>query len=101
MDFINTNYSFLPLDLLEHYDCASKLHIKKADTIKKYGCHNKRYFAAQIVAYCFFLILKDIIENNITFMLPVTTMSAMLHMKVIKGDNFKQARQNGAFKDID
>ena len=39
------------------------------------------------------------INNNINFELP--TPSGQLHLVPIQGEDFKKARQNGAFKDVD
>jgi len=44
-------------------------------------------------------ILNDIIDNNVIFQLPVNT-EAYIEMTSITGDDFKKARQNGAFEDI-
>lgn len=68
--------------------------------IKKNYNIDKHKYAASIWTYCFKLVLEDIVENSITFMLP-TKQEAVLEMHRICGDDFIKARQNGAFQDID
>lgn len=47
-------------------------------------------------------VLDDIIDNNATFQLPSMGCSkGEIHMKEIQGEDFKTARKNGKFKDID
>lgn len=60
---------------------------------------NKDRYAASVWAYCFKLILEDIIENSITFMLPVKQ-EAVLEMKRFADEEFVNARKNGAFKEV-
>lgn len=48
------------------------------------------------------LVLNDIIENNITFWLPLTgNRRCNIHMKRVCGDEFKNLRRGGKWKDID
>lgn len=48
------------------------------------------------------LILNDIIENNVTFWLPLTgSKRCNIHMKKVHGDEFKNLRRSGKWKDID
>ncbi len=60
---------------------------------------SKREFAARIFKDSVKLIINDIINNNINFELP--TPSGQLHLVPIQGEDFKKARQNGAFRDVD
>jgi hypothetical protein len=46
------------------------------------------------------LVIKDIIENKVTFKGPPGT-RAWIEMIPITGEAFAKARQNGAFSDID
>ena len=61
---------------------------------------HKQRIAAKVFTYFVYLILQDIIDNNVTFKLP-TRHEAYLEMRKISGDDFVQAKKNGAFKDID
>lgn len=48
------------------------------------------------------LVLNDIVENNITFWLPLTgNRKCNIHMKRVYGDEFKNLRKSGKWKDID
>ena len=48
------------------------------------------------------LVIKDIIENNTTFKLPLSgTRSAEIHMLKIDGDSFKNLRKGGKWREID
>lgn len=48
------------------------------------------------------LVLDDIIENNITFWLPLTgSRKCNIHMKRVHGDEFKNLRRGGKWKDVD
>lgn len=96
-----TEYSFYAGDLFETFN-KKQLKIKRDVVQKKYGVNKKQTFCASVLVYCFYLILLDIIENNITFVLPLFgNKYAYIGMKPIVGENFKQARQYGAFEDID
>jgi hypothetical protein len=55
---------------------------------------------ARVFKYFFYLVIKDIIENKITFKFPPGT-RAWLEMVPITGEAFAEARQNGAFADVD
>lgn len=48
------------------------------------------------------IILNDIIDNNVTFILPINgKVKANIHMNRIEGDNFKKQFQFGRWRDID
>ena len=48
------------------------------------------------------LVIEDIIENNITFWLPLTgDKKCNMHMKRVSGQEFKNLRKGGKWKDID
>ena len=45
------------------------------------------------------LIFKDIIDNNVTFLLPTTRSN--IHIHRVTGDDFVYGRQHGKWQDID
>ena len=48
------------------------------------------------------LIIEDIIENNVHFLLPTLGSSeAYLYMKKTSGNSFKRAVKNGKWRDVD
>jgi hypothetical protein len=61
---------------------------------------NKKKVAAKVFLYSAWLIINDIIDNNVTFQLP-TQKPSYLEMGVVSGDEFVRARQAGAFEEID
>lgn len=97
----HTEYCFYASDLFETFN-KKQLKIRKDVVEKKYGVNKKQAFCASVLIYCFYLILLDIIENNVTFVLPLFNgKRASIYARPIVGDDFKQARQRGAFADID
>lgn len=55
-----------------------------------------------VFKYCVYLVVKDIVENNVTFHLPnYTTNGAEIHMEAISGEDFIKVRKAGKFKEID
>lgn len=73
------------------------------DTVKKiYSDGDKRSLSASIFTKGMQLIVEDIIENNIYFLLPTLSKNeAYLYMKKIQGKDFKEAFKNGKWKDVD
>lgn len=77
-----------------------KLHYIKDLKYEMFKENSKKKVAAKIFLYFFYLVLKDIINNNTTFMFP-TAFETCLEMGVVEGEDFKRARRNGAFQEID
>lgn len=59
-----------------------------------------RELMGRILRYLIYLIIIDVIENNVTFKFPEKCYS-WIEMTPIHGDDFTNARQNGAFRDVD
>lgn len=97
-----TDFCFTSQDI---FDSAykSKLgvnmkHVKayKQDTIKE--------LCSQVFTYFFYLVILDIIENNVTFVLPLNkhgNRTANISVKCIDGDKFQKLYSLGSFKGID
>lgn len=97
----HTGYCFCAYDLYETFN-KKQLKIRRDIVQKKYGVNKKQRLCASVLIYCFYLIILDIIENNITFVLPLfNNRDASIYARPIVGDDFKKARQRGAFADID
>lgn len=47
------------------------------------------------------MIILDIINNNITFVLPTVHKEAMIHVKQFTGETFRHMYNMGKFNDID
>lgn len=73
------------------------------DTVKKiYSDGDKRSLSASIFTKGMQLIVEDIIENNVHFLLPTLGSSeAYMYMKKTQGKDFKNAFKNGKWRDID
>ena len=99
--YYNTGYCFSAYDLFETFN-KKQLKIKRDTVQKKYGVNKKQMLCASVLVYCFYLILLDIIENNVTFVLPLfNNKQASIYARPVMGDEFKKARRKGAFADID
>ncbi len=96
-----TGYCFTSKDLFENWNWLS-LGIKKNIYYRKYHCKCLEHFISQIFLYFMYLVLLDIIHNNVTFMLPLKgNRHAMIHVKVFDGDQFQQMYAGGKFMGID
>ena len=63
---------------------------------------NQKQFASNIFKDCFYDILLDIINNNVTFVLPLRYGNyAEIYMKQFSEDEFKKLYKWGKFKNID
>lgn len=73
------------------------------DTVKKiYSDGDKRSLSASIFNKGMQLIIEDIIENNVHFLLPTLgSTEAYLHMDKTSGESFKRAVKRGKWKDVD
>ena len=73
------------------------------DTVREiYSDGDKRSLAAQIFSRGMQLIVEDIIENNVHFLLPSLGKSeSYLYMKKTQGNDFKKAFKKGKWNDVD
>lgn len=73
------------------------------DTVKKvYSDGDKRALSASIFTKGMQLIIEDIIENNVHFLLPTAgSNEAYLYMKRTSGNDFKNAFKRGKWRDVD
>lgn len=96
---LKTGYSFNANDLFANFNIK---HITTHhDVLKKhYKTREKKEMAVKVFLYAIYLILLDIIENNVIFVLP-TSRRAQIQMTPVSGERFKSARKNGKFKDVD
>lgn len=79
-----------------------KLKSTKYDVYKIFKTHGKGVMIKRIFTACYILVIDDIIENNVTFILPVYGIrSCKMKMKRVQGEAFKRLRQAGKWKDVD
>ena len=92
-----TSYSMTPQDLYYGYGKKFKPRYNSKNTFKNYW--NCEFECGRVFTYFFYLVIKDIIENQVTFKLPVNR--CYLEMTPVTGEEFEKAVQNGAFQDVD
>lgn len=96
-----TGYCFTSKDLFENWNWLS-LGIKRSVYYDKYHWKCLEHFIAHIFLYFMYLVLLDIIHNNVTFVLPLKgNRKAMIHVKVFDGDQFQRMYAGGKFLGID
>ena len=73
------------------------------DLVKKvYSDGDKRSLATSIFIKGMQLIVEDIVENNVHFLLPtVGSNEAYLYMSKTSGNDFKKAFKSGKWRDVD
>lgn len=96
---LKTKYAFSASDLFSNFNI--KNITTSSNVLKKhYKTREKKEMAVKVFLYAIYLILLDIIENNVTFILP-SKRRAQIQMSRMTGDKFKEARMNGKFQDVD
>ncbi len=90
-----TSYGIRTCDL--YHRVKYKRYLPFATRDNKNYC---REVMGRILRYFFYLLIQDIIENNVTFKFPEKCYS-WIEMTPVSGKDFVNARQNGAFKDVD
>lgn len=89
-------HAFSSLELFRNFGYK----LKNADRLNYYK--NSQYIAAKIFEECMYRILLDIIENNITFVLPLPFGNyAELHAQSYTDEEFKKIYRSGGFRSID
>ena len=94
-----TDYCFTSQDI---YDTAekSKLGINM-NHVRAYKQDMIRELCSQIFTYFFYLVVLDIIENNVTFVLPAVGRKAYIYVKPITGEKFEYLYRMGTFDGLD
>ena len=93
--------AFTVSDLLYNFNYKRlKINCKQCKEI--IGDQHRDKLAIKIFKTSFQLVIKDVIENNITFWLPlIGNKKCNIHMRRVQGDEFKNLRKAGKWKDID
>jgi len=95
-----TDYCFVAEDLYQDFDCK-QMNISDSIVQKKYKVHDRQKLCGRILVYFFYLVIKDIIENNITFVCKFKAREMMIHVKSVTGELFKRLYRKGLFMGID
>lgn len=96
----DTWHAFTTSDLYEGVDPAKwNITRKYAD---KHGARSKKEICGWILTYFFYLVILDIIKNNVTFVLPLSgNKEAFFYVKCIQDDDFNELYSQGSFRGID
>lgn len=78
-----------------------KLEMSCEDCKEINGNPHRDHLVKKVFRECVKEVLEDMIENNITFVLPTQGRHAEMHVKRTYGEDFKNARRNGKWRDVD
>lgn len=79
-----------------------KLHFNCKECKDVIGDNHRDILVKRIFKESFKLVINDIIDNNITFWFPLTgKVKCNIHMRRIQGNEFKNLRRGGKWKDVD
>ena len=98
-----SSHCFTNLDLFDNLNLQS-LNLPKNMFKKEHKNHKdtRKEYVASVYMYCLYLILLDIIENNVTFVLPLFgKQEACLYVKMFDGEKFRKMYSKGKFAGID
>lgn len=88
-------------DLLSNFP-YKKLHITCKECKNITGDNHRNLIVERIFKESIRLVILDIINNNITFWLPLTgNKKCNVHIRKVQGSEFKNLRRGGKWKDID
>lgn len=93
--------AFNTRNLLDNFP-YKKLHItcKKCKSIT--GDNHRNLIVEKVFKESIKLVISDIVNNNITFWLPLTgSKRCNIHMRRVQGNEFKNLRRGGKWRDID
>lgn len=66
------------------------------------GDNHRNFVVSRVFRDCVKLVIEDVINNNVTFWLPLTgNKKCNIHMKRVTGDDFKNLRKSGKWRDVD
>lgn len=81
---------------------VSKLDITTDQCYELIGQYKRRKLAIQIFKECFKLVIKDIIESNVTFWFPLTgSRKCNMRMKRVEGITFQKLKKAGKWRGLD
>lgn len=94
----HTSYSFCTVELFTKWKKILKFDVRQAEKNK---CPTTSlYTATSVFNRAMQLVLLDAIENNNSFLLPIKN-EAYIEMYKVQGEELQQARQKGAFPELD
>lgn len=94
-NMLNLSYCFFTADMYQDFN-------NKKWNIGNNISNTPKELCCQVFAYLLFLIICDIIENNITFELPLLRdRHAYIYVKCFQDEEFEKVFRRGAFEGID
>lgn len=95
------NHCITTVELFKKWK-KNKVKLRSKQYLGEYKADTKLEFAAKVFIYCLYLVILDIIENNIIFVLPNNFgKQSELSMKTFSGEEFKRVYKLGKFRDVD
>ena len=95
-----TDYCFTSMDLFDS-KYKKKLGINMKH-VRAYKQDMIKELCSQIFTYFFYLVILDIIENNVTFVLPLFgDQEACIYVKMFEDEKFQRMYSKGVFSGID
>lgn len=99
--YYKSDHCFTTLDLFDNFDLSS-VSLTRKITKGTHRKDTKKEFVSAVFMYCLYLIILDIIENNVTFVIPLFgNQEACFYVKTFDGEHFKKAYKKGKFMGID
>ena len=95
-----TGYAFNTDEIFENFP-YEKLLVTCDDCNIVNGDFHKDRLVKRVFKDALYLILNDIIDNNVTFCLPTGGIRSEIHVNNYEGEDFVKARQCGKWQDID
>lgn len=99
--YLSSGPSFKKRDLYEKFD-KKKINIPISIYRDKYEAQSLKDFCGDIFFYCVYLIILDIIQNNITFVLPTDCDEfCTIGTRMYEGELFEELYKRNIFDGID
>lgn len=96
-----TSYALKADELYTSFPTKKYMSMKAKELPSRFNGDFKVMYG-EIFRYFMYLLIKDVIENQVTFKFPPTgDGTSWIEMTPVSGDEFIKARQNGAFQDVD
>lgn len=80
---------------------SQNLKIDCVSLQRLYGDNHKKRLCYKVFRECVKLVVNDIIENDVEFQLPTGSRKTSLQMHTYRDEDFKKARKNGKFMEVD
>ena len=80
---------------------SQNLKIDCVSLQRLYGDNHKKRLCYKVFRECVKIIVNDIIDNDVEFQLPTGSRKTSLQMHTYRDEEFKKARKNGKFMEVD